>query len=219
MELSKTPLDFYYKEYLYNIHTLINQHFMNWRFLLFDEYHYINGTNYDYKEFTIANKFLSNNVDKKEKLGEDILTRGVLFPFFAYSFKEKQEKTVRVGQGKHRIYSLLLYKKIHKIDINKEFLWLEFPQKIKFYIPPNTLYIYLWDTRKTVLLDKPITNIFQLYKIFDGLGAGLSNSLFEFKQFKPTPIFNNKQIFQEFINNPLDENNILFKLKEEKEAE
>ena len=203
---------FYNREYLYNIHYLINNGYLNWHFFNFDNCNYINGTNLDFKEFTINNKFLINARNNKILLAEDIISKGILFPFFAYSFNYQNLKNnILVGQGKHRIYSLLLYKTYYNTNINKEFLWIEFPKKLKNEIPPNVLYEFNGATNSIELINTPIQTSFpQLYRVFDRMGSCLSNRMFNNEIFKPNPILNDKNLFQQFISTPLDENNILF---------
>ena len=61
----------------------------------------------DFKNFYLDNPYLKHYQNDKIKLAEDILKNGTYFPIFA----KKEKDYVRIYQGNHRIYSLMLYDK------------------------------------------------------------------------------------------------------------
>ena len=200
----------YHIKYLMNLHYLINEMGCHWEFIDFDSYNYINGTNLKANDFTIANAFLLECKDNKIELAKNILSKGVYFPFFYFS---KTDDTIEVAQGKHRVYSFLLYQKKYQA-VNKKFLWIEIPQ-IDFAQPYGKDILSYFDERVMNMQTIPqdITNGKQLYKYLDRQGGSLSAIIkMHEEDILPSPILNNEELFKQFITTPLDENNIIYKI-------
>lgn len=207
--IKKNALSFYQKEYLYNLYYLINTLGCKWEFIPFCNKNYNNGTNLDYRDFSIKNKYLLMAQENKTKLAEDILKNGIIFPFFAFNLNYNNK--ISIAQGKHRIFSLLLYSKNNNCLIDKPFLWIELPQSSKIFIPKNTLCTYGLKTDSIKKIEMDITDSQTLYQLLDFLGSSISTPFFNNSSFQPNPIFQNENLFRQFIESPLDENNILFK--------
>lgn len=210
----KKIIDLYYKYYLINIYNLIHTYQCNWYFEEIPKEHckYVNNTHLKHDHFQSANSFLNKYREEKMLLGEDLIKNGSFFPFFSH--KNQRENTIDIILGKHRVYSLMLYYNFHSEEIKKQFLIIELPEKTSnIYhskINKDVFYAFREDLNPILVPQQLHSRFHLLVHLFDAIGGKLSNLLFN-SNLSPSEILNNENLFTQFINEPLDENNILFK--------
>ena len=206
--------DIYNYYYLYNIYTLINDYHINWYFInlhdsLITSTLEIFENNFSETKNHI-NKYLIEYKNNTIGLAEEIVKNGMFFPFFGFSFEENY----KIVLGNHRFYSLLKYQKEEKKKIDRHFLFLCIPYDDEKNIFDSSLFLYkfLSEEKKEIIKVKP-KNYSEIIPIMDIFGGQISNLLFEKrKNIYPNIILNNKEKFEEFINQPFN-----LKLKELKE--
>lgn len=213
----------YYYYYMISLHNLINTYNCAWDFHSINEKQHINGTNLKYTDFT-HNEYLKKYENEKIGLAEDILNNGMYFPYFVYGLPEEQENNIiHLALGKHRYYSKLLYQHKNNKLIEDKFLFIYVPDILPKVTHRNlNKYYYKFNCNN---FDVTISdNVFvnsrkELMIYFDIVGGKLSRDL-AINQIPTNPILNDEELFRQFIESPLDENNIMFKYYEElKEAE
>lgn len=212
----------YYYYYMISLHNLINTYNCAWDFHTINEKQHVNGTNLKYTDFT-HNEYLQKYENTKIGLAEDILTNGMYFPYFVYGLPEEQENNIiHLALGKHRYYSKLLYQHKNNMLIEDKFLFIYVPNILPIITYKNTQrYFYNFkDNFNAVISDNIFVNSRkELMVYFDITGGRLSRDLVK-NQIPTNPILNDEELFRQFIESPLDENNIMFKYYEElKEAE
>lgn len=214
-------LEKYYYCYMISLYQLIHNYDCEWGFYSINEKKFLNGTNLNYEEFA-RNKYLETYKNEKIGLAKDILTKGMYFPYFVYGNKSEQrdKNTIRLALGKHRLYSKLLYQQKYGI-INKKFLFIFIPDILPKRTPPIfNYYFYLFAGNASLMTDTIFSGEnTDLMTYFDLAGGRLSDLLIN-DTIPTNPILNNEELFKQFIESPLDENNIMFKYYNElKEAE
>lgn len=209
-------LNQYYYYYMVSLYYLINEYGCKWKFLNINEKTFLNGTNLRFDAFE-RNKYLKEYENNKIGLAEDILTKGMYFPYFIYGLENEQpdENTIRLALGKHRLYSKLLYQIKNETLIEKKFLFIYVPNELsllKNIYPKNPNYhFYTLKEDSAIIRDHYFTESKKLMKFFDLTGGFLSNLLLD-SSIKTNPILNDPILFEKFINSPLDSDNILFQI-------
>lgn len=197
----------YYNCYLHNLRTAINQFgfIPHWLDLNVETIYNNTGKRDDF--FDTHDKFLQKYSDSKIKLAEDIINNGTYCPFFFYTDKKTGKKLLYAG--KHRLYSLMLYKQ--KRTIPRKFLFLEYPvdQDFNYYDVKNLekTKAMLYEFRNTKEVPNVIyyNNVYNACYIIANDGDILSNWLFD-NDIKPSEIINNENIFNKFISNEFNLN-------------
>ena len=137
------------------------------------------------------------------------------FPYFIYGLKNEQpdESTIKLALGKHRFYSKLLYQEKYNSVIDKDYLFIyvpNHPENIIEMIPKDLNFRYYLVAKNGMQVEeRRFYNQKTLMNYFDITGGILSNFLIN-SDIPANPILNDKKLFEQFINTPLDKNNILF---------
>lgn len=188
----------YHHYFLENIRKLITDFNCQYQFLTINDYKWINISGLPYKQFPFFNDYLRDSLQEKTKLADDILTKGMLFPFFG-CIKDNQFQVIL---GKHRLYSLLT--KYNQEPFDKKFLFIIFPED--FLHTSQLLAIgkkmYKYEGEQLTL--KKIKKNQELVTIIDKFGFFLSNEIFQFnkkneEQIEPSSILNDENLFKQFI--------------------
>lgn len=208
--------DRYNYYYMISLYNLMHTYKCEWEFLTINEKQVLNGTDLKYDDFH-RNPYLQAHENNKIGLAEDIMSKGMYFPYFVYGLPNEQpsENSISLALGKHRYYSKLLYQKKYG-QINKKFLFIYVPNKLSYvdYLSLSNFF-YEFNGAEVILTDKIFTfSQRELMKYFDHVGGTLSQPLL-IQQIETNPILNNEELFKQFIESPLDENNIMFKYYEE----
>ena len=220
-------IELYYKYYMINIYNLIHYYKCDWSFdkVPKDKNEiYVQRTRNDHTNFAVNNKYLIKYKDEKIGLANELHKKGCYFPFFIIK-KEQPDHPTNIVLGKHRIYSLLNYAKQMPEEKQSSFLFIHLPNKDTDYekVTENIFWGYTKEELKPVIAQqKHICGLdpMPLFLFFDRIGGHLSSMIFDNDDIKPNPILNDEELFRQFIESPLDENNIMFKYYEElKEAE
>ncbi len=196
---------------LYNIHTIINHYGFKYRWLDVSKEKFLNYTHVSYKYLLPQDKYLQDVKEDRSKMGEDILQRGMFFPFF-YCIKDNQNY---LFMGKHRLHSLLLYHK--QCKFNKKFLFIEYysdpweKKENSDEIPDDFPKLFTWRDGKFYKV-RPKTYCDLNWMLVDN-GDSLSNWLYD-NNIQPSPIVNDEKLFEEFINKPF---NLPLKMEEKGE--
>ena len=213
----------YYYHYLNCIYQLINNY--HWSYLWIDlnhsDYLYKNCSGKRYKEFFTQNSYLNDCKNNKKQLGLDILKNGMYFPFFGLSLEQKElsKHQINLLLGKHRLYSLLNNKELLE---NKKFLFLIAPfSPSEMFNSKILINEEIYIAQKNNLYTFTAKNRNQFVRAFIMFSDTIPEWIYPYGELiKPNPILNDEELFKQFIESPLDENNIMFKYyKELKEAE
>ena len=219
MKKTNELYELYNYYYMISLYNLIHEYNCEWEFFNINDKNFLNGTNLKYDEFA-RNNYLVKYQDQKTGLARDILQNGMFFPYFIYGSKDEQpdENTIRLALGKHRLYSKLLYQAKEKTNIDKKFLFIYVPNSFSIdrnhrrpSKNPNYHFYILNSNNKPIIKNDKFASGRALMRYFDITGGRLSNEIINSK-LATNQILNDESLFQEFINAPLDENNILFKM-------
>ena len=182
----------YYYLYPYLIYNIINNGFCNYEWMSFSSKNFLLKEDIAEIFFDVKNPYVTKNKNILF-LAEDILKRGLYFPFIGYYLKNKQ---YFVRLGKHRSYSI----SNHPTCKNKDFLFIHIPKytsdkysfKNKIIIP-----VFYPDGKIILRLTNNSETIFQSFiKFSDHLG----NFMYKNRDIiKPNNIFNNKILFENFL--------------------
>ena len=194
-----------YEMYIFNIWHLINTYKLKYYWFNIEENKWYNGL-----KGALPHNFNGLNQDpwlkkysfNKFKLGQDIINNGTFTPFF---FQQINNYNF-VRLGRHRLYSLILNNRI--TPIKKNFLFIEFPlfqdiqnnetlEEIKTW---NQKLYFFDPARQKPILKQP-KNQSEFFYIMNQNGDILSH-YFHRTKIKPFEGFNNEQIFNNWINNP-----------------
>lgn len=170
----------------------------------------------DWSESTTKNDYLQMYEHEQIELGRDIMKNGTYFPLIIGT--DPNSDVIPVIFGKHRVYSLQLNPEETK---DKEFLFIRFPHGYNFfydftsdktadyqknpiicnYTHPSFSYsVYEYECDKESLI----------FHEFLDISDDLPGRIFKYRNLiNPNPIFNNKEAWEEFINNPFDEDKLL----------
>lgn len=209
----------YYYFYMKNLHTLLNDLEVDFsyewdnlteiKFINIYKIYHHHKTHY-FKNFDRDNGYLISNQKDPYLLGKDILNRGSFWPFAARKREKNNEREIIFG--KHRLYGLYCTKDDRLKD--KKFLCLLIPSekdRFKTYSHKIKMYYFLdrtyeIETNKHHLLENAWSSnadtLSATFYKFDKLGTPI----------EPNPILNDENLFQQFINNPFDKNNIAYKI-------
>lgn len=212
-----TPYHYYCFQYMANLHNLINKYHGTWKFVDINEVSFINMTNYDYRILNEKNPYLKECKTDVTKLAQDLLENGMIFPIFA-TYNDDENK-INVVLGKHRVYSLLTLNQM--TPIKKKFLVITFPSEeiLKdmklFESDTEFMYLYSMDRSSKKLIPKityfkEIMNLKRWVHTYDLAGGILTFFFKNNPKAIPNPVLNDEKLFKEFIENPLDKNNIIF---------
>lgn len=188
----------YHCYFLENIRKLIIDFNCQYKFLTIKDYKWINISGLPYKQFPFFNDYLRDSLQEKTRLADDILAKGMLFPFFGY-IKDNQ---FYVMLGKHRLYSLLT--KYNQKPFDKKFLFIIFPEDFlhtsQLLAEGKKMYKYEGD----LLTLKKVEKNQELVTIIDKFGFFLSNEIFQFnkehtEQIEPSLILNDEKLFEQFL--------------------
>lgn len=203
-EFNITTTEFYNEYYLKSIYALIHNYNCEWEFLDLNNYKFLKPCEYRYTDFDRPNRYLQAYKNNQLGLAENILNNGMLFPFFILGSKtEQKENYIKIALGIHRIYSLISCK-----SIMPKFLFIYIPNKLN---TSNIIYPHIQKYEKGKCINQkfPITQS-GIINHFDDTGREISQGLFNLLNYKGHPIFNNEELFKQFINNPLNKNNIMY---------
>lgn len=165
----------------------------------------IEHLNRNLETFQFTNEYLNELLknDGLISLGQNILNEGMYFPFLGGN--------ENVGYGSHRVLSLQALNQI--IKINRPFLFLQFNDDIikqanyshnqHSYIGQVAypITIYLPDMATRIIYSIVTTNIHTIWYIFTYISDIIGENIYNVKDsIKPNPIFNNPELFEEFIN-------------------
>lgn len=192
----------YYNCFLYNIHSLVNNFNFTPHWVDLNEETFFNHSGHSHTDFNTSDKFLQQYSKEKMGLGQDIIKNGTYAPFFFYNDEKTGKKLLYLG--KHRLYSLLLCRKIQPLP--RKFLFLECPVDPlskeglddSISVSRQAGILYSWETTKEIPEICRESNLKEVNKIVLFTGDTLSNWLFDNKV-KPSEIINNEEVFNQFI--------------------
>lgn len=159
-------------------------------------------------ESDTSNQFLRESLNDHKKLGRDVLSQGMYFPFFFWRKEEKFDYKKIIRLGSHRLYSLTL---IPEECQNKEFLALYFPMDWSLgyrkaymnYTTKEDLPCYLFNQSRFQLYEQPNSRDFYNIEYFIYFSEQIAPGMFYHKEYiSPNLIWNDKKAFEKFINNP-----------------
>lgn len=193
--------NYYYPKW---IHSLINSGACKYIWFKPSESHFLLHNTLSFNLPNEKNKFILECKNDIKKLGRDILTNGTYFPFV---FNDTQTEKIKVYLGFHRIYSLSLLK------TDKEFLGIYFPfeDEDDFHLKVNSktdpfltkqIPFYILDIAHNKIFIGKSNNLTNLNYFFT-FSDDLAPLLYNYKNIiKPNPIWNNKTLFEKWINQP-----------------
>lgn len=205
-----TIIELYYYHFLKDIYFLYHVLNMQVEELNLLDYQFLNCSGKSYFESFSTDLFLDEYETDKTVLGRNILTNGMFFPF--YLLEENDDEYKKLFLGKHRLYSLLCLPNQIK---DKKFLFLKFPYTSSYDLMHNN--VFLKTSGEVTKLMKDGDGNFRIKKIpvqedsdalrhFLKLCDALPRALSLYQNEIPVnPIFNDIELFNDFINNPLDE--------------
>ena len=204
-----TIIELYYYHFLKDIYFLYHTLNMQVEELNLLDHQFLNCSGKSYFESFSTDLFLNEYETDKTILGKNILANGMFFPF--YLLKDDNEYK-KLFLGKHRLYSLLCLPNQIK---NKKFLFLKFPYSSSYELMHNR--VFLKNNGEITKLLKDKDGIFKIKKIsvqedsvalhhFLKLCDALPRALSLYQDEIPVnPIFNDIELFNDFIIKPLDE--------------
>ena len=210
----------YYFCYMKNLHTMLNNNLqITYEWLDLKNYKFINiwhkrcFRDFDRKD----NGYLWTAQKDVTKLGRDIIKRGGYWPFACRDMDQDNKKEIIFG--KHRLFSLLTLQNQEpdKDIIHKEFLFIKIPpmkQRRKIVYNKKITMYHFFENGQTA---KITTNKNHLIEDAWSSNADTLSATFHKwdllnASIEPNPILNNKDLFQQFINQPFDKNNIAYQL-------
>lgn len=185
-----------YKTYINNLFILLKIYNFPVYWFKIDEkqfYDYYSSPVWDFS-YHKNNPTLQKYKNSPTKLAEEILKIGMYFPFFFFEYKGYKIMLM----GKHRLYALLQYNAIKKIDKKFMFIKLPYPWDIKFPLLKHTTAKY-FSNNNLIPKDFKITNYKNITDLLlntgDCLGPRITSS-----NIKPFEAFNNEEAFKQWIN-------------------
>lgn len=208
---------YYNKIYPYIIYHLVHDLGCEWEFFsLEDNREYINGTNLDYQYFDRKNPYLRRYNKNKIGLAKDQIENGIIFPFFG---QKEENGTIKFLLGKHRFYSLMLYKHLNG-SIAKKFLIIYYPtnineeKQLKIVLPKKDFSAFQHLTFK---IEKEKYNVKEINFLYDIIGGITSKFIIGQDDFFSLDILNDEEKFNNFISSeicPISEDDVKNALNE-----
>ena len=170
----------------------------------------------DWSTAVIQNEYLQLYQESKIELGRDIIKNGLYFPFIIGTNQMSNELPVIFG--KHRLYSLLLNPDETK---DMEFLFIIFPHGFDYfdtyksnqnndYQKNEIICTYLHPSYSWSIYEYKTNQENVIFSEFSNFSDHLPDQMFQYRDIiKPNPIFNNKNAFEDFINNPFEESELI----------
>lgn len=215
-------VEIFYKYYLYNIHTMINKIQFTYEFARIRDkkpIFQIHAHPSEIFQFYKNNPYLYDYSKSQIKLAEDILKNGMYCAFFGGKLKNPIDPSYYfLIQGVHRFYALKKYD--HDDYIKKLFLFINFPVDIQYFksnlpierFDENPVYFYRCEQigRDIRIIKTPIVSFSEALKFMDIFGTHLGRYIYRKRkegfEIHPPKILEDEEMFNKFINSPLDFN-------------